>query len=86
MGRLDAKEPSHLALISLARDADLFVTISDEEALDTVRFLGEHGIATTPSGAAGVAGLQHVGRDRQEMFLDGSSRVLTIVSEGPEPG
>jgi len=85
MGRLDAKEPSHLALIALARDADFFVTISDEEALDTVRFLDEHGIATTPSGAAGVAGLQHAGRDRQEMSIDGSSRVLTIVSEGPEP-
>jgi hypothetical protein len=33
-----------------------------------------------------VAGLQHAGRDRQKMFLDGSSRVLTFVSEGPEPG
>jgi diaminopropionate ammonia-lyase len=86
MGRLDAKEPSHLALLALARDADLFVTISDEEALDTVRFLDEHGIATTPSGAAGVAGLQHAGRDRQRMLLDGSSRVLTFVSEGLEPG
>ena len=85
MGRLDAKEPSHLALIALARHADIFVTISDEEALDTVRFLDEHGIATTPSGAAGVAGLQHAGRNRQEMHLDGSSRVLTFVSEGPEP-
>jgi diaminopropionate ammonia-lyase len=85
MGRLDAKEPSHLALIALARDADFFVTVSDEEAVDTVRFLDEHGIATTPSGAAGVAGLQHAGRDRQEMLLDGSSRVLTFVSEGPEP-
>lgn len=85
MGRLDAKEPSHLALIALARDADVFVTVSDEEALDTVRFLDQHGIATTTSGAAGVAGLQHGGRDRQEMFLDGSSRVLTFVSEGPEP-
>jgi diaminopropionate ammonia-lyase len=85
MGRLDAKEPSHLALIALARDADIFLTISDEEASDTVRFLDGHGIATTPSGAAGVAGLQHSSRDRQEMSLDGSSRVLTFVSEGPEP-
>ena len=85
MGRLDTKEPSHLALIALARDADLFVTISDEEALETVRFLDAYGIATTPSGAAGVAGVQHAAKHRQEMFLDGSSRVLAVVSEGPEP-
>lgn len=85
MGRLDCKEPSHLALIALARDADIFVTISDEEAVETVRFLDEHGIATTPSGAAGIAALQHAGRHRQELFVDGSSRVLTFISEGPEP-
>ena len=36
MGRLDAKEPSLLALAALALDADFFTTISDEEATETV--------------------------------------------------
>lgn len=85
MGRLDTKEPSYLALVALARDADFFLTISDEEAAETVGLLGDHGIATTPSGAAGIAGLQHSGRHRQDLFLEASSRVLTVVSEGPEP-
>lgn len=82
MRRLDCKEPSHLALIALARDADLFVTISDEEALETVDFLGEHGIVTTPSGAAGVAAVHNAGPHRRELLLDQWSRVLTFVSEG----
>lgn len=85
MGRLDCKEPSHLAFIALARDADFLVTISDEEAAETVRFLEERGIVTTPSGAAGIAAVRHAGQLRQAMFLDASSRVLTFVSEGPEP-
>ena len=36
MGRLDCKEPSHLALKYLAREADFFVTVSDSEAAETV--------------------------------------------------
>ncbi len=85
MGRLDTKEPSHLALMSLARDADYFLTISDEEATETVAFLDGHGLATTPSGAAGVSGLQHSGLSRIELSINDSSRVLTFLSEGPEP-
>ncbi len=85
MARLDTKEPSHLALISLARDADYFLTISDEEAADTVRFLEEHDIETTPSGAAGIGGIHSLGVHRREMALDATSRVLAFLSEGPEP-
>ena len=57
MGRLDCKEPSHLALACLAREADYFETITDEEADAAVVTLAGHGIATTPSGVAGIAGL-----------------------------
>ena len=31
MGRLDCKEPSFIALNGLARDADFFLTLDDEE-------------------------------------------------------
>jgi diaminopropionate ammonia-lyase len=85
MGRLDTKEPSHLALMSLARDADFFLTVSDEEAAETVRFLEEHGIVTTPSGAAGVSGIHNAGAHRRDMALDEASRALAFLSEGPEP-
>ena len=79
MGRLDCKTPSMIALAGLARDADLFVTISEAEAVAAVAALGRSGIGTTPSGAAGIAavlaGLPGVGPE---------ARVLTFLSEGPE--
>ncbi len=84
MGRLDTKEPSILALAALAQDADFFVTISDEEALETAEFLDEHGVATTPTGAAGIGAVRHSGRLRPEIELDTLSRVLAFVTEGPE--
>lgn len=79
MGRLDCKTPSEIALAGLARDADLFVTITDAAASASLDTLARHGLATTPSGGAGLAallgGLPGVGAD---------ARVLAIVSEGPE--
>ena len=84
MGRLDAKEPSILALAALAQDADFFMTISDEEAAVTTRLLDDHGIETTPSGAAGLSAVQHAGSARSEIELDSLSRVLCFVTEGPE--
>ncbi len=79
MGRLDCKTPSLIALNGLARDADQFVTISETAALRGAALLAEHGLPTTPSGAAGVAALP--GLD-----LPSDSRVLAILSEGPEAG
>ena len=84
MGRLDCKVPSHLALGELARSADWFVTISDAQAAATVDRLAEEGIATTPSGAAGVAALQRSGAWREKLGLSGDSRVLAFVTEGRE--
>ncbi|SOE12602.1 diaminopropionate ammonia-lyase [Hoeflea halophila] len=79
MGRLDCKTPSMLALAVLARDADLFVTISEEEAAAGAAAVAGAGLASTPSGAAGVAallsGLEGVGPH---------AHVLCILSEGPE--
>lgn len=86
MGRLDCKEPSHLALAALARDADHFVTVTDEQGDETVALLGGHGMATTPSGAAGVAGVHHAGVHRDVLGLADDSRVLAFITEGPEDG
>lgn len=84
MGRLDCKVPSHLALAELARSADVFQVITDPQCQATVEELARLGIATTPSGGAGLAGLQHAGSDRGALGLCPESRVLAFVTEGPE--
>ena len=78
MGRLDCKEPSHLALTALARDADGFLTLSDEYVSEAIAKLVPHGLETSPSGGAGFAGAVHMAA---EMGPD--ARVLVILSEGP---
>jgi len=79
MGRLDCKTPSMLALADLARDADRLVTISEAEALAGATAVAAAGLASSPSGAAGVAallaGLEGIGAQ---------SHVLCVLSEGPE--
>lgn len=77
MGRLDCKEPSMLAFNILREQADHFVTITDEQAQQTADILTDNGLATTPSGAAALAGLVN-------MDLSPSSRPLFIVTEGVE--
>ncbi|MBN2907875.1 MAG: pyridoxal-phosphate dependent enzyme [Rhodobacteraceae bacterium] len=81
MGRLDCKTPSMIALAGLARDADLFVTITEQQAAQGVAILGTHDLATTPSGGAGLAALLS-----GLPGLRNDSRVLAILSEGPEDG
>jgi diaminopropionate ammonia-lyase len=84
MGRLDCKEPSHLALAELAREADYFATLSDEACAASVAFLERFGIATTPSGAAGFGALQQADAHRDALGLHEESEVLAFITEGPE--
>lgn len=74
MGRLDCKEPSLIALRGLARDADSLATLSEEEAASVLPILKELGLATTPSGGAGLAALL-------QMELPPEARALCVVSE-----
>lgn len=79
MGRLDCKTPSMIALNGLARDADQFVTITEDEVADGVARLAQFGLLTTPSGGAGLAallaGVPGIGAD---------AHVVAILSEGAE--
>ncbi|MDK3072610.1 pyridoxal-phosphate dependent enzyme [Sedimentitalea sp. JM2-8] len=84
MGRLDCKEPSLIALKGLARDADLFATISEEEGEKGAAVARQVGLHSTPSGAAGLAALLAAEPHRAELGLTGDSRVLIILSEGAE--
>ncbi|MGI9356872.1 MAG: pyridoxal-phosphate dependent enzyme [Rhizobiaceae bacterium] len=81
MGRLDCKTPSHLALKYLAREADFFQLVGDEQVDETLRLMAVHGAETTPSGGAGVGGLHHIGGDRETTGLTPSSRCYCIISE-----
>ena len=85
MGRLDCKEPSLIALKELAREADFALTITEDEAAQAVDLLGGLGLDSTPSGAAGIAGLLSLDTSaRRTLGLDQEARVLTFLSEGPE--
>ncbi len=81
MGRLDCKEASLIALAGLARDADDFLLISETEGADGAALAAEAGLPSTPSGAAGLAGALAA---KDALGIEGTSRVLIILSEGPE--
>ncbi|MGR3501853.1 pyridoxal-phosphate dependent enzyme [Pseudaestuariivita sp.] len=81
MGRLDCKEPSLIALKGLARDADLFMTLTEAEGHAGAEAARAAGLASTPSGAAGLAGVLCGGAG---VGLSATSRALVILSEGPE--
>ena len=57
MGRLDCKTPSLLAFDILSKAADEFSIITEDQALDAVQLSDSIGLNTSPSGAAGLAGL-----------------------------
>lgn len=80
MGRLDCKTPSLIALAGLSRNADLFLTLGEDEVARAVAELGQLGLATSPSGGAGLAALLAGFAPGEE------ARVLTFVSEGPVDG
>jgi len=84
MGRLDCKEPSHIALGCLSREADFFVTLSDAEALEATQWLTTQGIHATPSATAGLAAVYHSKSGdtfREAIGLNESSRVLALITE-----
>lgn len=84
MGRLDCKMPSIIALKGLARDADDFVLISEEEGQAGAALCTTAGFASSPSGAAGIAALVAVEADqRAAMGITAQSRILCVMSEGP---
>ncbi|NRB05252.1 MAG: pyridoxal-phosphate dependent enzyme [Rhodobacteraceae bacterium] len=77
MGRLDCKTPSLIALKGLTQDADLFVTITEDEGARGAAELAEFDLATSPSGGAGLSALL------AGLELGPEARVLAYLSEGP---
>lgn len=73
MGRLDCKECSIIAHGIMQRCGVQFMLVSDEESTQAAGWLGQRGLGTTPSGAAGLAGLIKHGA---------CERPLIVVTEG----
>jgi len=90
MAGLACGEASPLAWRFLQDSVDAFMTITDDAAIEAMRVLaaGEHGdvpIVAGDSGAAGLAGLLVLLRDRAlagAAGLNADSRVLVISTEG----
>jgi diaminopropionate ammonia-lyase len=82
---LSCGEASAPAMDILRRHGTPVVTVSEADLLDAPRLLREGGgPATTPSGAAGFAGLCHAlkGDAGGRFGLSGDSRVLVVITEG----
>jgi diaminopropionate ammonia-lyase len=84
MGRLDCKEASLIALKGLSHDADFFALISEEEGQAGADYAASHGMESTASGAAGLAGLLASQKHRDALNLNSNAHVMLIMSEGPE--
>ena len=90
MAMLECYEPSLVAWRVLTRTADAFMTVSEDDAAETMRRLarplaGDPAIVAGESGAAGLAGLLRVMKEktlRTELGLDEKARVFVIYTEG----
>jgi len=82
MGRLDCKEASLIALKGLSHDAAAAALITEDEAEAATNLLRATGLETTPSGCAGFAAA--LSDNQGATGMDATSRVLVILSEGPE--
>ncbi|MFS4583447.1 pyridoxal-phosphate dependent enzyme [Phaeobacter sp. C3_T13_0] len=78
MGRLDCKTPSMLAFEILSKATDRYVSISDKAATWGVEQAALLGIASTPSGAAGLTTLLQ----DLDAGIYPEMRPLVILSEG----
>lgn len=89
MAMLECYTPSLIAWRILEKTADAFMTVSEDEAKQAMRALafpkaGEKPILAGESGAAGLAGLLAIARDKAAcaaLKLDKDSRVLVINTE-----
>ncbi|HEY1928052.1 MAG TPA: diaminopropionate ammonia-lyase [Caulobacteraceae bacterium] len=90
MAMLECHEPSPVAWRILARAADAFMTVDEEDAVAVMRRLafprgGDPAIVAGESGGAGLAGLIKVANDpalREQIALGPDARVFLVNTEG----
>jgi diaminopropionate ammonia-lyase len=79
---LSCGEASAPAMKVLRRHGARGVAVSEDALVEAPRLLRQHGgPATTPSGAAGLAGLVKILSDRSGFGLGATSRILILVTE-----
>jgi threonine dehydratase len=86
MGRLECYAPSAAAWPVLRVLASAYATVADADARAACGLLAHHDLATTPSGAAGLAALARImalPEDRARLRLGPDSDVLVVVTEAP---
>lgn len=90
MAMLDCRAPSPVAWRVLARAADAFMDVEDDDAIAAMKQLAtplgdDPALVAGESGAAGFAGLMRASRDgqmRDQLGLNETARVLLIATEG----
>jgi diaminopropionate ammonia-lyase len=81
MGRLDCKIASLVALESLTKTSNYFVTLTDMEVEEMLPILSKYSLDTSPSGGAGFAAA-YLSRKEGLFNLGNDSKILTFLSEG----
>ena len=84
LNRLDCPTPSTITWPVLNALADAFVAVDNDTASEAAQMLKQEGLATTPTGAGGLAGLLALSRARgafQKLGLGSASRVLIVMTE-----
>jgi diaminopropionate ammonia-lyase len=84
LNRLDCPTPSTIAWPVLRALADVFVAVDNDTASEAADMLKREGLATTPTGAAGLAALLALSQERgafQKLGLGAKSRVLIVITE-----
>jgi len=84
LSRMDCPTPSSLAWPVLGALASVFVGVDNETAAEAAALLKSHGLSTTPTGAAGLAGLLALSRESgafDRLGLNAESRALIVISE-----
>jgi diaminopropionate ammonia-lyase len=88
MGGLNCGRPSIVAWPDLSTGLDGVVAIGDDAAQAAIDRLAALGLASGPSGAAGLGGLLALGDvagARERLGLSAASRVLVLNTEGYAP-
>ncbi len=84
LNRLDCPTPSSTTWPLLRALAEMFVGVDNGTAEEAARLLRQQGLATTPTGAAGLAGLLALSREEsafEKFALGPASRVLIVLTE-----
>ncbi|MEO7054365.1 MAG: pyridoxal-phosphate dependent enzyme, partial [Rhizomicrobium sp.] len=84
LNRLDCPSPSTTTWPILRALASAFVAVENDVAVEAATLLAREGLATTPTGAASMAGLLALSKEPgafDRLGLNGQSRVLIVLTE-----